>query len=107
MSKQVNQHLRGLVTDIMDAAFDPEVCGFGTEQQLADKARLCLGTINKLRRGITTEPRYTTIYKLAKAVKMDMVLCNEAMLAAAQHAATSPVIVKHKKRKKKQGNAGR
>jgi transcriptional regulator with XRE-family HTH domain len=65
-------HLKQLRRDIFDAAFDIDICGFTTINSLADAAGLSWTTVDNLYRGRTTEPRYSTIYKLAKAVKMDL-----------------------------------
>ena len=74
-------HLKEIVTEIFDLAFDPDVCGYLTEVDLAAKAGLASPTINRLRRGETKEPRHSTIFKLAKAIKMDLGLLEEALVA--------------------------
>lgn len=71
--------LKEIVNEIFEAAFDIDICGFSTEEDLATKARMSTSTVNKLRRGITKEPRLSTIYKLAKAIKMDVHLLDEAL----------------------------
>lgn len=71
--------LKRIRKEIFDAAFDVDVCGFQTVNQLADAANLGWTTVDNLRCGSTKEPRLRTIYKLCKAVKMDIALVHEEL----------------------------
>lgn len=73
------QHLRGLLDDIFEAAFDEDICGFNSENDLADAAGVCWGTVHNLYSRQTKEPRHSTIWKLCKAVKMDIELAREQL----------------------------
>ncbi len=78
----MKSHLKQLRKDIFEAAFDPDICGFATINQLADKAGLCWQTVDRFYRGVTFEPRYTTVRKLALAVGMDIALVQEELAHA-------------------------
>lgn len=71
--------LKQTLTDIFNAAFDADICGFVTEEDLASEARLCVSTVNRLRRGLTKEPRLSTVFKLCRAVKMDLAIVKEGI----------------------------
>ena len=77
-----NQHLRQLRRDIFDAAFDPDICGFATINELANSAGLAWTTVDNLYRGVTKDPKHQTIFKLCKAIQMDLDLAKEAIRAA-------------------------
>lgn len=76
--RNFKRHLREVVSEIFEAAYDMDICNF-TEEELAAKAGLAVTTVWRLRTGQTKEPRYSTIFKLAKAVKMDLGLLKEAL----------------------------
>lgn len=78
----MKNYLRKLLKEIFDLAFDMDVCAFATEGDLARAANLQTVTVQRLRRGITKEPRLSTLYKLAKAIKADLELVREAVLEA-------------------------
>ena len=67
--------------DIFEAAFDPNICGMGTINELADKAGLAWATVERLYRSKdgTKNPGLRTIFCLAKAVKMDIKLVQEGL----------------------------
>jgi DNA-binding Xre family transcriptional regulator len=71
------QHLKQLRKDIFNAAFDEDICGFATVNELADAAGLSWQTVDNLYRGKTFEPRHSTIFKLCKAIQMDINLVEE------------------------------
>jgi len=64
--------LKQIRKDIFDAAFDPDICGYSTTNELAEEADLCWTTVDNLYRGVTKKPGWFTIVKLAKAVGMDV-----------------------------------
>ena len=72
-------HLKQLRKDIFEAAFDPDICGFATTNELAEEAGLSWTTVDRLYRGLTKRPHHWTIYRLAKAVKMDIELVKEVI----------------------------
>lgn len=72
-------HLKQLRKDIFDAAFDEDICGFSTINELADAAGLSWQTVDRFYRGITFEPRHSTIFKLCKAVQMDITLVDTSL----------------------------
>lgn len=80
-----NDRLIQVLSDIFEAAFDADICGFDTINSLATTAQLSWTTVANLyahyrrpKQG-TKEPRFSTIYKLAHAVKMDIELLDEAL----------------------------
>lgn len=72
-------YLKRLVRDIFDAAYDDDICGY-TEQELAKRSGLSVSTVYKLRTGRTQDPRHQTIWKLCRAVKMNMKLARAALV---------------------------
>jgi hypothetical protein len=80
-----DKKLTQVLSDIFEAAFDPDICAFDTINALAVEANLSWITVQNLyahyrrpKQG-TKEPRFSTIYKLAGAVNMDIQLLNEAL----------------------------
>ena len=73
------KHLAQLRKDIFEAAFDPDICGYATINELADNAGLCWQTVDRLYRNLTKRPSHQTIYGLAKAVGMDLQLVKEEL----------------------------
>lgn len=65
--------------EIFSLAFDIDICGFTTINSLADSANLSHATVKRLYEGDTKEPRLSTIFKLAKAIKMDLGLLKEEL----------------------------
>lgn len=76
----MKRFLKRLLREIFDLAFDQEVCAYATIEDLAHASKLCPATVHRLYQGITKEPRLSTIYKLARAIKMDIELVKEAVL---------------------------
>lgn len=72
------KHLKQLRRDIFDCAFDPDICGFATTNELAEASGLSWTTVDNLYRGITKYPRHATIYSLALAIGMDIQYVKEA-----------------------------
>lgn len=83
--KSFDKHLNQLRKDLFDAAFDPDVCGFATVNELAEASNLSWATVDNLYRGVTKDPRHRTIYKLAIAIKMDLELVGESLGRSVQH----------------------
>lgn len=73
------QHLNQVRKDIFEAAFDPDICGFATINDLADTAGLAWGTVERLYRNETKRPAHSTIFALARAVRMDIELVKEEL----------------------------
>jgi hypothetical protein len=73
------QHLSQVRSDIFEAAFDPDICGFATVNDLAAEAGLDWTTVDNLYRGVTKRPAHKTVFALARAVKMDLQLVQEAL----------------------------
>lgn len=65
--------------EIFSVAFDPDICGFSTVNDLADEAGLCWATVDNMYRRQTKEPRLSTFFKLCKAVGMDINLVKEGL----------------------------
>lgn len=68
--------LKQTLTDIFDAAFDMDICNF-TLEELASEAGLASSTVRRLYRAETKEPRLHTIFKLCRAIKMDISFVKE------------------------------
>jgi DNA-binding phage protein len=68
--------LRQLLRDIFESADD--VWGMSTAE-LAREADLCWQTVHKIRNKITKEPRLRTVFKLCKAVGMDLKLVRQSL----------------------------
>jgi len=83
LSPNWDKFLHQLRKDIFDCAFDIDICGFQTIGDLAAKAGVCYNTVANLFHGITKEPRLHTIFKLCRAIKMDMGLVREGLMTAA------------------------
>jgi hypothetical protein len=77
--RHYKKHLNQLRKDIFEAAFDPDICGYATVNDLADAAGLDWVTVDRLYRGLTKRPAHKTILSLAKAVKMDLTLVKEVL----------------------------
>ncbi len=75
--------LKQIKSDIFEAAFDEDICGFECVNHLAEEAGLSWQTVDNLYRGKTKHPRFETIEKLAKAVGMDLKLVKHALRAVA------------------------
>lgn len=69
-----SQHLKELRQEIFEYAFDPDICGFATINDLATTAGLSWQTVENLYRGVTKEPRHSTMWKLCVATGMDIAL---------------------------------
>lgn len=88
--KSFRQAYRQLLTDIFDAAWDPDICNYGTVNELAAAAGLNWVTVSRLwdhccrAKTGTQEPRLSTVFKLAKAVGMDLTLAREALNGAGE-----------------------
>ena len=73
------RHLKQVRKDIFEAAFDPDICGFATTNDLAGTSGLNWDTVDNLYRGVTKRPAERTIFQLARAVGMDLALVKEAL----------------------------
>jgi DNA-binding phage protein len=67
------------LSDIFNAAFDEDICGFENINQLAEEANLAWDTVYNLRNHYTRFPQMQTIFKLCLAIKMDINLVKEDM----------------------------
>lgn len=76
------QYLKQLRKDIFECAFDPDICEFATITDLAYAAGLSVSTVHKLYRGHTFEPRGSTLFKLCKAIQMDVALVQQGFAEA-------------------------
>ena len=79
MKSPFESHLYNIKREIFDLAFDINVCGFTTINSLATAANLSHATVKRLYEGDTREPRLSTIFKLARAIKMDLGLLKEEL----------------------------
>lgn len=62
------QHLNQLRKDMFECAFDPDICGYATINDLAIAADLDWKTVERLYLGRTKRPAHRTIEQIAKAV---------------------------------------
>lgn len=67
--------------EIFSCAFDPDICDFKSINHLAEKAGLAHQTVAKAYAHETLHPRLETVWKLCKAIGMDIELVKEEIEA--------------------------
>jgi transcriptional regulator with XRE-family HTH domain len=78
MRKKTFEHLfKSIKKKIFEAAFDIDVCGISTINELAEKANLSWQTVERMYEGDTKEPRMRTMFKLAEAIGLTFDLLND------------------------------
>jgi DNA-binding phage protein len=69
--------------DIFLAAFDPDICNYQSINELAGTAGLAWATVYRAHNHQTKHPRLETLWRLARAVGMDISLIKEGMAKVA------------------------
>lgn len=72
VQRDFNSWFKQLKDDIFEASFEVTLCNFQNINQLAEAAGLSWMTVQNLYDGTTKGPHLLSIYKLARAVGMDM-----------------------------------
>ena len=67
-----NKWFKQIKADIFDIAFEPTLCGLANINQLAERSDLSWMTVQNLYDGTTKRPHLYSVYKLARAVGIDL-----------------------------------
>jgi len=73
MLSEYARTLNEIVDKIYDTAAELEM----TDVELGEKAKLCPATIYRLAHRITKEPRFSTVWKLCKAVGLTLTVAQQ------------------------------